>query len=171
MLQRAQAYHASWTLPRVQAFPYSLHNRPLHSTLRHSNGTVMCGVISAQQGQQDVHEPPGPVGHHVAMNHAPQRPLEALHHDTFDVIILAGEEVYVSGLEQSMEGRCTHFGAIVALRSQWRSVLHVVQNGLHGAGRLSAALAGQRSVQCVNFLGCQGFSNGPTSRPPAQGRP
>ena len=94
---------------------------------------------------------PGPAGRHVAMNHALQRPLELLHHGTFDVIILAGEEVYVSGLEQSLEGRCTHFGALVALHSQWRSVLHVIQNGVHGARHLSAALAGQRS--CPGILG------------------
>ena len=92
---------------------------------------------------------PGPVGHHVAMNYALQRPLEAFHHNTFDVIILAGEEVYVSGLEQSLEGRCMHFGALVALHSQWRSVLHVVQNGLHGARCPCAALAGQRSCPGV----------------------
>ena len=109
----------------------------------------MCGVISAQQGLQNVHKTPGPVGRHVAIYHALQRPLEALHHGTFDVIILAGEEVYVSGLEQSLEGRCMHFGALVARHSQWRSVLHVVQNGLHGARCLSVALAGQRSCPCV----------------------
>ena len=70
-----------------------------------------------QQGRQDVHKTPGPVGRHVAMNHALQRPLEAFYHGTFDVIILAGEEVYVSGLEQSLEGRCMHFSALIALHS------------------------------------------------------
>ena len=99
---------------------------------------------------------PGPVGHHVAMNHALQRPLEELHHGTFDVIILAGEEVYVSGLEQWLEGCCTHFGALVALHSQWQSLLHVLQNGLHGACHLSAALAGQRS--CPGILGKHVYS-------------
>ena len=62
-----------------------------------------CDVRSAQQGRQDVHEMPGPVGSHVVMNHALQCPLEALHHSTFAVIILSGEEEYVSGLEQSLD--------------------------------------------------------------------
>ena len=64
----------------------------------------MGGVISAQQGQQDVHETPGPVGHHVAMNHALQLPLEALHHGTFDVMILADEEVMSLGLSSHWKG-------------------------------------------------------------------
>ena len=72
----------SWTLQRIQAFPYLLRDGPVHGAQGHANGAVMCGVISAQQGWQNVHETPGPVGRHVAMNHALQRPLEALHHGT-----------------------------------------------------------------------------------------
>ena len=137
------------TSPRVQAFPYLLHKGPVHSTGGHANGTMICGVISEQQGWQDIHIKPGPDGRHVAMNHILQRPLEVLHHGTFDVIILAGEEVCVFG--QSLEGRCTHFGALVTLHSQWWSILHVVQDGLHGARHFSAALAGQRL--CPGILG------------------
>ena len=171
---------------------------------------VMCGVISAQQGCQNVHKTPGPVGHHVVMYHALQRPLEVLHHGTFDVIILTGEEVYVSGLEQSLEGCRMHFGALVTLHSQWRSGppsqcracwSKVVPRRTWKTrlcsrrdtwcrcwpfgtrcsppGRTVAVTPGQtrwsavweavahRLVQRVTFLCCQGFSNGPTSRPPA----
>ena len=35
------------------------------------NGAVMCGVISAQQGRQNVRKTPGPVGHHVAPSRPP----------------------------------------------------------------------------------------------------
>ena len=103
-LQRTQAYHVSWTSPQVWVFLYSLCNGPVHRVRRHANGTVICGVISAQQGRQDVHEMSGPVGRHVAMNHALQCPLGLVHRGTFDVIILAGEEVYVSGFSSFWKG-------------------------------------------------------------------
>ena len=109
----------------------------------------VCGVIGAHQGWQDVHKMSGPAGRHVAMNHALQHPSEALFHGKFDVIILAGDEVYVPGLEQSLEGHCTHFSALVPLHSQRRSILHVVQNGLHVTHCLSAVLAGQSSCPGV----------------------
>ena len=92
-----------------------------------------------------------PVGCHVAMNHALQYPLEAFHHGTFDVVILAGEDVYAPGLEQPLEGCCAHFSALVALHGQWRLIFHLIQNGLHGGRRLGASLAGQKS--CPAILG------------------
>ena len=80
------------------------------------------------------------------MNHAVQGPLEVFHHGAFDVVILAGEEVYVPRLEQLLEG---HFGALVARYGQQRLVFHLIQNGLHGSRRLGASLAGQRSFAGV----------------------
>ena len=80
------------------------------------------------------------------MNHALQGPLEVFHHGAFDVVILAGEEVYVPRLEQLLEG---HFGALVARYGQQRLVFHLIQNGLHGSRRLGASLAGQRSFAGV----------------------
>ena len=100
---------------------------PVHRARRHADGVVMCGVVGAQQGWQDVHETLRPVDCHLAMNHALQSPLEA-----FNVVY---EEVYVPRLEQLLEGCCMHFGALVDLHGQRRLIFHLIQNGLHGNRR------------------------------------
>ena len=91
---------------------------PVHHMRHHANGVVMCGVVGAQHGWQDIHETLYPVGCHVTMNHGLHGPLEAFHYGAFDVIILAGEEVYVPIFEQSLEGHCTYYGVLVSVRDQ-----------------------------------------------------
>ena len=83
----------------------------------------------------------------MALNYALQGLLEAFHHGAFDVIILAGDEVYVPRPGQSLEGCCMHFSALVALHGQL--VYHLVHNGLHGGRHLCASLAGQSSYPGV----------------------
>ena len=91
---------------------------PVHRMRHHANGVVMCGVVGAQHGWQDIHETLHPVGCHVTMNHGLQGSLEAFHYGAFDVIILAGEEVYVPIFEQSLEGHCTYYGVLVSVHDQ-----------------------------------------------------
>ena len=117
----------------------------------HADGAVMCGVIGVQQGRQDAHKMPRPVGCHVVMNHALQCLLETFNHGAFDVIILTGDEVYVPGLEKPLEGCQTHFGALVTLHGQQQLVFNLTKNGLHGGRCLDTSFAGQRS--CSGTLG------------------
>ena len=160
--QWAQAYHASWTLQRIQAFPYldvaANTGIPILTPRRPSSWRAgpcqwRCDVWSYKCTTGSAERPWNtwscwPSCGDESCPAASSGSAPPWH---IDVIIRAGEEVYVSGFEQSLEGRCTHFGALVALHSQWWSVLHFIQNGLHGARRLSAALAGQRS--CPGILG------------------
>ena len=132
---------------RVQALPDALDIGPVHLAWGHADGTVMSGIEGAQQGQKDVHETLHPVSCHVAMNHALQGPLEVFHHGTFDVVILAGEEVYFPILISRLK-TAVRFSVTLSLCT---AIFHLIQNGLHGCRHLGAMFAGWRS--CPNTLG------------------
>ena len=99
--------------------------------------------MGVQEGQQDMEEISPPVVCNVAVDNALHSPLEAFHHGTPDVVILAGGKANGSGNEQTLERCCVHISSLVALHcQQW--FLHVIKDGCHDAGHLQAALAGRR---------------------------
>ena len=51
-----QVYHKPWALLWVQLIPDAFRIGPVHRVGCHADGSVMYGVVGAQQGGQDVHE-------------------------------------------------------------------------------------------------------------------